>query len=271
MSLHNNSARNNLRSLQWKGLRNFFTQMGALTSFLFEFLYHLFHRPIEWREFLKQSSNIGLSTLPIVSLTGFIMGLVLTLQTRPVLVDFGAESWTPSMIAISIVREIGPVITALICAGKIGSGIGAELGAMRVTEQIDAMEVSGTHPMKFLVVTRVLATTFVLPILVFYADAIGIFGSYVAINLHSEISPSLFIAQVFEELYFFDLLPATIKTIAFGFAIGLIGCFKGYTTENGTEGVGRSANAAVVMASLAIFILDLMGVKLHDLFHIWHY
>jgi phospholipid/cholesterol/gamma-HCH transport system permease protein len=169
------------------------------------------------------------------------------------------------------VREIGPIITALICAGKIGSGIGAELGAMRVTEQIDAMEVSGTHPMKYLVVTRVLAVTLVLPILVFYADAIALFGSYLAINLHSEIAPSLFIAQVFEELYFFDLLPATLKTLAFGFAIGIIGCFKGYYTTNGTEGVGRAANAAVVMASLAIFILDLMAVKLHDLFHLWNY
>jgi len=268
--LHHNRYSNHF-TVHWKWLHRFFQQMGELSIFTFHFFRHLFQRPFEGREFIRQSTVIGLSTLPIVTLTGFIMGLVLTLQTRPVLLDFGAESWTPSMIAISIVREMGPVITALICAGKIGSGIGAELGAMRVTEQIDAMTVSGTHPMKYLVVTRILAVTFVLPILVFYADTVALYGSYLAINLNSQLAPSLFIAQVFEELYFFDILPATIKTIGFGFAIGLISCYKGYYTLNGTEGVGRSANAAVVASSLAIFVLDLMAVKLHDLFHVWNY
>jgi len=197
------------------------------------------------------------------------MGLVLTLQSRPVMVDFGAESWLPGMISVSIVREIGPVITALICAGKIGSGIGAELGSMRVTEQIDAMEVSGTNPIKYLVVTRVLATTITIPLLVFYSDAISFYGSYVALNLHGYISLPLFISQAFETLHYFDIVPATIKTFFFGFAIGIIGCYKGYYSEKGTQGVGRAANSAVVVSSLVIFIIDLVAVQLSEIIHIF--
>ena len=142
------------------------------------FFSELLHRPFEMKEFLRQCYFIGYKTLPLVGITGFIMGLVLTLQTRPTLAGFGAESWLPGMVALSLVREIAPVITALICAGKISSGIGAELGSMKVTEQIDAMEVSGINPYKYLVVTRVLATTLMVPLLVFFADAIGMAGGY---------------------------------------------------------------------------------------------
>jgi phospholipid/cholesterol/gamma-HCH transport system permease protein len=197
------------------------------------------------------------------------MGLVLTLQSKPVLEEFGAESWLPGMVSVSIVREIGPVITALICAGKVGSGIGAELGSMRVTEQIDAMEVSGTNPMNYLVVTRVLATTFMIPILVFYADAVSFYGSYLAVNLQGFISWPLFLNLAFDPLHFYDLIPATIKTFFFGFAIGIIGCYKGYYSEKGTEGVGKAANSAVVISSLVIFIMDLIAVQLAELFNVF--
>ncbi len=254
---------------QFKNIETFLNEIGGLSQFTNKFFRELFRPPYEYKEFLKQSYNIGLSTLPLIGITAFIMGLVLTLQSRPVMTEFGAESWLPGMVSVSIVREIGPVITALICAGKIGSGIGAELGSMRVTEQIDAMEVSGTNPMKYLVVTRVIATTFMIPILVFYSDAISFFGSYIAVNMHGFISFPLFINQAFDSLHYFDLVPATIKTFFFGFAIGIIGCYKGYFSENGTEGVGRAANSAVVVSSLVIFLIDLIAVQLSEAFHIF--
>ena len=244
---------------------NLLIELGGLSRFTVQFFRELFRPPYEHREFLRQAYKIGLSTLPLIGITAFIMGLVLTIQSKPVLTEFGAESWLPGMVSVSIVREIGPVITALICAGKIGSGIGAELGSMRVTEQIDAMEVSGTNPMNFLVVTRVLATTFMIPILVFYADIISFYGSYVAINLQDFMSLRLFVNLAFEPLHYFDLIPATIKTFFFGFAIGIIGCYKGYFSENGTEGVGKAANSAVVISSLVIFIIDLIAVQLAEL------
>lgn len=244
---------------------NLLLELGGLSRFTLQFFKELFRLPYEHKEFLRQAYKFGLSTLPLIGITAFIMGLVLTIQSKPVLSEFGAESWLPGMVSVSIIREIGPVITALICAGKIGSGIGAELGSMRVTEQIDAMEVSGTNPMNFLVVTRVLATTFMIPILVFYADFISFYGSYVAINLHDFMSLRLFVNLAFDPLHYFDLIPATIKTFFFGFAIGIIGCYKGYYSENGTEGVGKAANSAVVIASLVIFIIDLIAVQLAEL------
>lgn len=195
------------------------------------------------------------------------MGLVLTLQTRPTMVEFGAASYMPAMIGIAIVREIGPVITALICAGKIASSIGAELGSIRVTEQIDAMEVSGTNPFKFLVVTRIMAATLMLPLLVICADAIGLFGSWLVENMKGDVTFRLFFNKVWLNVDFGDLVPATIKTFFFGFAIGLIGCYKGYFSEKGTAGVGAAANTAVVIASLLLFVIDLIAVLIADIFY----
>ena len=195
-----------------------------------------------------------------------LWGWCLTIQSRPTLAEFGAESWLPGMVALSLIREIAPVITALICAGKISSGIGAELGSMKVTEQIDAMEVSAINPYKYLVVTRVLATTLMVPLLVVFADGIGILGGYVGVNIHSDVTMYRYFSQVLSSLDFLDIVPATIKTFFFGFFIGLIGCYKGFTAANGTESVGKAANSAVVTASLAIFIIDMMAVQLTDLF-----
>jgi phospholipid/cholesterol/gamma-HCH transport system permease protein len=217
------------------------------------------------KEFRRQCYVIGYKSFPLVAITGFIMGLVLTLQSRPTLVEFGAESWLPGMVALSLIREIAPVITALICAGKISSGIGAELGSMKVTEQIDAMEVSAINPYNYLVVTRILATTLMVPILVIFADAVGIFGGYIGINIHDDVNMYRFMTQIFESLDYSDLIPATIKTFFFGFFIGMIGCFKGFNATNGTESVGKAANSAVVTASLAIFIIDMIAVQITDL------
>ena len=241
---------------------NILSDLTGLARFTGKVIKELTSPPFENRELLKQCYVLGYNTLPLILITAFILGLVMTLQSRPIMVDFGAESLLPSMISVSIVREIGPVVTALICAGKLGSGIGAELGSMKVTEQIDAMEVSGTNPMKYLVATRVLASTLMIPILVVFADAISFVGSFLAVNLHGEISIPLYITDAFAPLHYYDVIPATIKTFFFGFAIGVIGCYKGYTAGFGTESVGRASNSAVVISSVAIFIIDLLVVEL---------
>lgn len=248
-------------------IESFLIEIGELSIFTGRFFRELFKRPIEFREILRQSYYMGNHSLLLVSVTSFIIGLVMTLQTRPTLMQFGAESWMPSMVGISIVREIGPIIIALVCAGKIGSGIGAELGSMRVTEQIDAMEVSGTNPFKYLVVTRVLAVTLTLPILVLIGDTVALFGSYLVENIKGNVSFTLFFNQVFNNLEFGDLMPATIKTFFFGMAIGLVGCYKGYFCSRGTEGVGKAANSAVVVSSLMLFVIDFLAVLVTDIFY----
>jgi phospholipid/cholesterol/gamma-HCH transport system permease protein len=248
-------------------LKNIFNDAGTVTMFTTRFFKELFKPPFEIKEFIKQCFNIGYKSFPIVAITGFIMGLVLTIQSRPTLALFGAEAWLPGMVALSLIREIAPVVTALICAGKISSGIGAELGSMKVTEQIDAMEVSAINPYKYLVVTRILAATLMVPLLVVFADGIGIVGGYVGVNIHGQVNLYRYCSQVLESLDFIDILPATIKTFFFGFFIGMIGCYKGFTAANGTESVGKAANSAVVAASLTIFIIDMLAVQITDLFY----
>lgn len=242
-------------------------EIGELSFFAWRFFTESIKRPFELKEFVRQCYYMGNRSLLLVAVTGFIIGLVFTLQSRPTLQEFGAVSWMPSMVSISIIREIGPIITALICAGRIGSGIGAELGSMRVTEQIDAMEVSGTNPFKYLVVTRILATTFMLPVLVIFGDAIAIYGSYLVENIKGHVSFLLYYNQVFDSLEFGDLVPATIKTFFFGFAIGLVGCFKGYYCKKGTAGVGLAANSAVVFTSMLLFVIDFIAVFVTDIFY----
>jgi phospholipid/cholesterol/gamma-HCH transport system permease protein len=249
-----------------KAKRNeFLKEVGNISAFTGRFFREGFKPRYEWSELIRQCYIIGYQSFPLVGITAFIMGLVLTVQSRPTLEEFGAVSYLPAMVAVSFVREIGPVITALICAGKIGSSIGAELGSMRVTEQIDAMEVSGTNPFKYLVVTRVIACIFMLPLLVILADAIGLYASFLGVNIKGIVSWSLYSSQVIDSLTFSDLMPAFIKTFFFGLAIGIIGCYKGYFSDKGTEGVGIAANSAVVVSSLMIFILDLVAVQIADI------
>ena len=247
-------------------LESFFIDIGSFSFFALRFFKEIFKPPFEFKELLKQCYNIGNRSLLLVSLTGFIIGLVFTLQSRPTLMEFGAVSWLPAMVTISIVREIGPIITALICAGKIGSGIGAELGSMRVTEQIDAMEVSGTNPYKYLVVTRIMATTLMLPILVIYGDAIAIFGSYMVESVKGDVSFLMYFNLAFKKLSFTDILPPTIKSFFFGFAIALVGCYQGYNCKKGTSGVGMAANTAVVHASILVFLIDFVVVLVTNIF-----
>jgi phospholipid/cholesterol/gamma-HCH transport system permease protein len=247
-------------------IKSFFTEIGEMSYFVGRFFKELFTKPFEFKELLRQCYNMGNRSLFLVGITGFILGLVFTLQSRPTLMEFGAQSWMPSMVSISIVREIGPVIISLICAGKISSGIGAELGSMRVTEQIDAMEVSGTNPFKYLVVTRILAATFMIPLLIIFGDAIALFGSAIVENLKGDVSFLLYFNKVFDAIKFSDILPAIAKSFFFGFAIGLVGSFKGYYCKNGTVGVGEASNSAVVYTSMLLFIIDFIAVFVTDIF-----
>ena len=241
--------------------------IGVANSVLFmlRVVQETISREFELKEFLYQCYSVGYRSLPLISVTGTIMGLVLTIQSRPVLISFGAVGMLPGMVAVSLVREMGPVITALICAGKISSGMGAELGSMRVTEQIDAMEVSSIHPVRFLLVTRILAAILMVPLLIIYADALGVFGSWIGINLKGDVSLSLFFSQAFSHVHFSDLIPAFIKSFFFGAIIGVVGCYKGYNAGRGTESVGKAANSAVVLASLLIIVVDVIAVQITDM------
>ena len=213
-------------------------------------------------EIINQCFEVGLKSLSLITMTGFIVGIVFTKQSRPSLETFGAVSWLPSLIGIAIVRALGPLVTALICAGKVGSSISAELGSMKVTEQIEAMEVSAINPFKYLVVTRVLATTITIPILALYCSFIGLLGSYY--NVHSEESTSLviFYKNAFSNISFLDIFSSLAKSIVYGFTIGIIGCYKGYHATQGTRGVGKATNQAVVLAMFLIFFEEVIIVQI---------
>ncbi|MHA4807123.1 MlaE family ABC transporter permease [Flavitalea flava] len=246
-------------------LKGFFYAAGDMVAFAGRFFREAIKPPYEWREILYQCYLVGYKSTFLIGLTGFIMGLVMTIQSRPSMATFGAVSMLPGMVAVSVVREIGPVITALICCGNIGSRMGAELGSMKVTEQIDAMEVSAVNPYRYLVVTRVLATTLMIPLLTIFADVISLIGGYVAMNIHDTTTIRRFFVSALAHLEFIDIFPAIIKTFFFGFVVGIIGCYKGYHARRGTESVGIAANSAVVAASLAVFIIDLLAAQITDI------
>jgi len=240
---------------------NFFATLTGLTIFNWEFLKQVFIPPYEIAEIKKHMTELGVKTLGIVSITGFIIGLVLAMQSQPVMQRFGAGDFLPAMVSLSVVRELGPVITALIFAGRVSSGIGAELGSMRVTEQIDAMEVSAINPFNYLVVTRVIATTMILPILTIYVIVIAIMGSYLAIVIVEPMSFEYYRSSVVQAIKFGDFIPGVAKTFVFGYIVGLVGSYKGFSAEGGTEGVGRASTTSVVLASLLILVFDMVLVK----------
>lgn len=242
-------------------LYNFFATLTGLTIFNWEFLKQAFIPPYEVTEVKKHMTELGVKTLGIVSITGFIIGLVLAMQSQPVMQRFGASDFLPGMVALSVVRELGPVITALIFAGRVSSGIGAELGSMRVTEQIDAMEVSAINPFNYLVVTRVIATTMILPILTVYVIVIAIMGSYLAIIIVEPMSFEYYRSSVVQSIEFGDFIPGVAKTFVFGYIVGIVGSYKGFSAEGGTEGVGRASTTSVVLASLLILVFDMVLVK----------
>jgi len=246
-------------------LRNFLLGLEDIFSFLKKILREIF-RNWEWREILRQCYAVGNKSFFLVSFTAFLAGVVFTRQSRPSLSSFGAESWLPSLVSQAVIRSLGPLITGLICAGKLGSNIGAELASMKVTEQIDAMEVSGTRPFSYLVVTRVVATTLMLPILVVFADVVALMGSFLTVNMINNTGFKLYFNEVSTHIFYLDIFSSMIKALCFGFAIGFVSSYAGYNSENGTTGVGKSANTAVVISMLFIFILDLLTLQFINLF-----
>jgi len=230
--------------------------------FVIRFFKEAFRPPFHFREIINQCYEIGVKSLPLIALTGFITGIVFTKQSRPSLAEFGAASWLPSLISIAIVRALASLITALICAGKVGSSIGAELGSMKVTEQIDAMEVSAINPFKYLVVTRVLAATITVPVLGLFCAFVALMGSYVSVHSNEATSIVSFFYNGFSSITFLDVFSSLAKSVVFGFTIGIVGSYKGFNAVKGTRGVGRAANQAVVLAMFLIFIEEVIIVQL---------
>jgi phospholipid/cholesterol/gamma-HCH transport system permease protein len=241
---------------------DFFAGLYKIHLFILRFFKEAFLPPFEFKEVVRQCYEVGVRSFTLISVTGFIVGFIFTKQSRPSLASFGANSWLPSLVSIAIMRALAPLVTALIASGKVGSSIGAELGSMRVTEQIDAMEVSGTNPFKFLVCTRVIATTVTIPILATYTAFIGLLGGYLNVSLNEGISYTAFVEQFFQPLMFLDFTASLIKAVVFGFTIGIVGCYQGYYSNKGTEGVGKAANGAVVTAMFLVFIEEVIVVQI---------
>ncbi|MBE7170738.1 MAG: ABC transporter permease [Williamsia sp.] len=245
-----------------KGIDQFFTDIYLTFRFVMRFFKELVKPPYEFQEIIRQCYYIGFKSLSLITLTGFITGLVFTKQSRPSLAEFGATSWLPSLVTIAIIKALAPLVTALIAAGRVGSNIGAELGSMKVTEQIDAMEVSAINPFKFLVVSRVVATTLMIPVLMAYTGFIGLLGSYLDVHANELTSFATFFEKAFEKISFLDIWSSIAKAVTYGFTIGVVGCYKGYNASQGTEGVGRAANSSVVLSMFLIFIEEVLIVQI---------
>lgn len=250
-----------------KTVDRFFYNIYDLSKFILQFFKEAFSPPYEFREIISQCYQVGYKSLPLISVTAFITGIVFTDHSRPSLADFGATSWLPSLIGVAIIKALAPLITSLICAGKVGSQMGAELGSMKVTEQIDAMEVSGTNPFKFLVVTRVVATTFMVPLLVVYSSLVGLLGSFIDVYSKDQTGFNVFIYGAFAKVGYVEIISTLVRSVVFGFTIGIIGCYEGFITSKGTKGVGKAANASVVIIMLLIFIEEILLVKFFNPFY----
>lgn len=247
-----------------RGIDKYFTEVYHMFRFMKQFFKEAVTPPFHFREIINQCYEVGIKALPLISLTGFVTGIVFTKQSRPSLEVFGATSWLPSLISIAIVRALAALVTALICAGKVGSSIGAELGSMRVSEQIDAMEVSAINPFKFLVVSRVMATTFMVPILSFFSAFIGLLGSFANVNAHESTSFVSFFEHGFDTITFLDVGTSAFKSVVFGFTIGIVASYKGYHATGGTQGVGKAANEAVIISMFLLFIEEIVIVQINN-------
>lgn len=248
-----------------RGLDARLVEVYETSVFVARFFSALPRRPLHVGEIVRQAHEVGTRTLPLVTLTGFITGIVFTTQSRPSLEAFGATSWLPSLVTIALVRSLAPLVTALVAAGKVGSSIGAELGSMKVTEQIEAMEVSAINPYKFLVVTRAVATTAMVPVLTVYFGFVGLVGAFTSVHLREGTSAVAFLRNGFSTITLLDLGASTLKAMVFGFAIGMISALAGFRARRGTSGVGRAANAAVVHSMLVVFVAEVLIVQLVQL------
>jgi phospholipid/cholesterol/gamma-HCH transport system permease protein len=223
--------------------------------------------PFEFRETVRQLYELGLRSVPLIAASGMAVGVVLSMHTRASLERFGAEALIPAGLAIALIRETGPLTVGLLVAGRVGAGIGAEIGAMKVSEQIDALEASAVDAFKYLVVTRIIALMIVMPLLTIMMDFAGIFGGYVAEAAVSGISPHLYFQSAFSYITYSDIIPATVKTVVFGYLIAVVSCYLGFTTSRGTEGVGEASTRSVVMGSMLIILSDVILVKIIFFFY----
>ena len=235
---------------------------GEIVIFGFRALRDAFIPPYEPAEVIRQIYDIGWRSLPLIALAGVAIGVVLSMHTRASLERFGAEAMIPAGLAIALIRETGPLVTGLLVSGRVGAGIGAELGAMKVTEQIDALEAVAVDSFKFLAVTRILACIIAMPLLTLVMDFCGIAGGFLAETMISGMSWELYVQRAFSLIEFNDFIPATMKTAVFGMIIGTTACHLGFTTTQGTEGVGRTSTRSVVLASMMIIVSNVVLVKL---------
>lgn len=240
--------------------------VGEYFLFCLEFFKKFWRRPFEAKELLHQIDEAGSKSFILVSVTGFAIGVVMAMQSRGTLARFGAEAVMPSMLALSIIKEIGPMITSLVLAGRLGAGIGAEIGSMRVTEQIDALEVAALKPYNYLVVTRVLACVIVFPLLTIWTDTIALIGGYLESVISSDTDYRIFFNTAFESVRFSDVIVDTMKTSIFGFLVASVSCFLGYNVRGGTREVGQAAMKSVVMSALLIFLADVIVVRISLMF-----
>lgn len=243
-------------------LEAFFLEMGRFCLMLWRVLAWTMRPPYDWREWLRQMVRVGVDSVPVVMLTAMFTGMVMALQIFSVLARFNAEGYVGSIVALSMVRELAAVLSALILAGRAGSAMGAELGSMRVSEQIDALEVMATDPIHFLVVPRVWAAVVTLPLLVVLADAVGIYGGYLVSVVLMGANPVTYMDNTFQYMELTDFTSGIVKAAVFGLLVAVIGCQKGFYTTGGAEGVGRSTTKAVVLASIAILISDFFLTKI---------
>jgi phospholipid/cholesterol/gamma-HCH transport system permease protein len=243
-------------------IAQFFEWFGELAMFCWRLVQRALTPPYEIREFIRQLDAVGAKSLPLVALAGAATGVVLSLETSDSLARFGAKSMLPGVIVFSIFKESGPVITGLVVSGRVGAGIGAELGSMKVSEQIDAMEASAVDPYRYLVATRVLACILMMPLLTLAADFCGVLMGWIATTLAHPISLRYFFNQGLRQVAFADFIPPVAKTSVFGCITGVIACFQGMRTTGGTEGVGRSATSSVVLSSLFVILADVILVRL---------
>jgi phospholipid/cholesterol/gamma-HCH transport system permease protein len=246
----------------WYPFNGFLEWFGELGIFIWKVMRATVRRPFEGRELLRQLDEVGSKSLPMVALAGAAIGAVLALESRQSLVRFGAKAMLPAAIVFSIIHETGPVVTGLVVSGRVGAGIGAELGSMKVTEQIDAIEASGVNPYKLLAFTRIVACALMLPLLTLAADFAGVVTGWIANTLVEPTSFHKFIHAGFAGASFSDFLAPTFRTVVFGLIIGTIACFQGMRTKGGTEGVGRSATSSVVLSSLFVMLADVILTKL---------
>ena len=244
------------------GLANPLEIAGEVSRFGLRAVTDLFRRPFEGDQILRQLAEVGSKSLPLVVASGFALGAVLTLHTRSTLVTFGATAWIPTVQALAFFLEIGPLVTGLLVAGRVGSGIGAVLSNMRATEQIDALESLSIDSFKFLVVPRVVACTLALPLLTLFLDFSGLLGGFLSEYATSRLSFQLYMYRSFSSFQWSNFYPPTLKTAVFGFTIGTVSSFLGYTTNEGAQGVGRAATRSVVTSSLLIILLDVLLIKL---------